>query len=89
MEFLDCIAEGMPTRGAAAIAQIPFETVRLSASNSPWLTAFASKCLPLNSKSAAARPVLRVAVSWGGCHRGGFPSHQRSLQELALQCIGL
>ena len=28
MEFLDCIAEGMPTRGAAAIAQIPFETVR-------------------------------------------------------------
>ena len=27
-EFLDCIAEGMPTRGAAAIAQIPFETVR-------------------------------------------------------------
>jgi hypothetical protein len=28
MEFLDCIAKGMPTRGAAAIAQIPFETVR-------------------------------------------------------------
>jgi hypothetical protein len=28
MEFLDCIAEGMPTRGAAAIAQIPFETLR-------------------------------------------------------------
>ena len=27
-EFLECIAEGMPTRGAAAIAQIPFETVR-------------------------------------------------------------
>lgn len=28
MEFLEAIAEGMPTRGAAAIAQIPFETVR-------------------------------------------------------------
>jgi hypothetical protein len=28
MEFLESIAEGMPTRCAAAIAQIPFETVR-------------------------------------------------------------
>jgi hypothetical protein len=27
-ELLEAIAEGMPTRGAAAIAQIPFETVR-------------------------------------------------------------
>ena len=28
MEFLEAIAEGMPTRSATAIAQIPFETVR-------------------------------------------------------------
>jgi hypothetical protein len=28
MEFLESIAEGMPTRCAAAITQIPFETVR-------------------------------------------------------------
>jgi hypothetical protein len=29
MEFLESIAEGTPTRCAAAIAQIPFETVRV------------------------------------------------------------
>ena len=28
MEFLEALSEGMPTRSAAAIAQIPFETVR-------------------------------------------------------------
>ena len=35
MEFLEAIAEGMPPRAAAAIAQIPFETVRNWMSNNP------------------------------------------------------
>jgi hypothetical protein len=79
MEFLEAIAEGMPPRAAAAIAQIPFETVRNWMSKNPKArkTSYSDVCKSARAEhrrnsgersKATELKARRVpaASSWGG-----------------------